>query len=80
MKHKVRFDVRSFNQEQGFDLNKMFAPTARFTSLVILYALQVKTGWHLNGVDVVSAYLHSPIDKETFYHLMDTLVPICQTC
>lgn len=58
--------VRGFNQEQGVDFNETFAPTARFSSLMILFAIKVKRGWHLRGFDVVSAYPHSPIDEEIY--------------
>lgn len=58
--------VRGFNQEQGVDFNETFAPTARFSSLMILFAIKVKKGWHLRGFDVVSAYPHSPIDEEIY--------------
>lgn len=31
---------------------------------MILFAIKVKRVWHLWSFDVVSAYLHSPIDEE----------------
>lgn len=65
-KYKSRFVVRGFNQEAGVDFNETFAPTARFSSLMILVAIKVKRGWHLRGFDVVSAYPHSPIDEEIY--------------
>lgn len=65
-KRKARFVVRGFNQEQGVDFNETFAPTARFSSLMILFAIKVKRGWHLRGFDVVSAYPHSPIEEEIY--------------
>lgn len=66
VKYKSRFVVRGFNQEQGVDFNETFAPTERFSSLMILFAIKVKRGWHLRGFDVVSAYPHSPIDEEIY--------------
>lgn len=65
-KHKSRCVVRGFNQEQGVDFNETFAPTARFSSLMILFAIKVKHGWYLKGFDIVSAYPHSPIDEEIY--------------
>lgn len=66
IKQKSQFVVRGFNQEQGVDFNKTFAPTARISSLMILSAIRMKRGWVLKGFDVVSAYPHSPIDKEIY--------------
>lgn len=65
-KYKSRFVVCGFSQEQGVDFNETFAPTARFSSLMILFAIKVKKGWIIKGFDVVSAYPHSPIEEEIY--------------
>lgn len=66
VKWKSRFVVRGFTQKEGVDFTETFAPTARFTSLMILITIAVKMGWDLKGFDSVSAYPHSPIE-ETIY-------------
>lgn len=63
-KCKAHCFVQGFNQEHGVGFNKTFAPMARFSSRMILFAIEVKKGWHLQSFDVVSAYPHSPIEKE----------------
>lgn len=65
-KYKARFVVRGFDQREGIDFHETFAPTARFASLMIIFAIAVKKGWPLRGFDVVSAYPHSPIDEEIY--------------
>lgn len=66
IKRKSRFVVRGFTQEEGVDFTDTFAPTAKFTSLMIIMSMAVKNRWPIQGFDVVSAYPHSPID-ETIY-------------
>lgn len=66
IKHKSRFVVRGFDQREGIDFQEMFAPTARFGSLMIMFAISVKKRWIMQGFDVVSAYPHSPIDEEIY--------------
>lgn len=51
-KYKSWFVVQGFSQEQGVDFNETFAPTARFSSLMILFAIKVKNGWIMKGFDV----------------------------
>lgn len=66
LKNKAQFAVQGFNQEQGVDFNESFAPTARFLSLIILFAIKIKRGWVLKGFDVVSAYPHSHVEEELY--------------
>lgn len=66
VKYKTRFVVRGFDQREGIDFQGTFAPTARFASLMIMFAICVKRRWHVRGFDVVSAYPHSPIDEELY--------------
>lgn len=65
-KYKSQFVVRGFSQEHGIDFNETFAPTARFSSLMILFAIKIKKNWIMKGFDVVSVYPHSPIDEEIY--------------
>lgn len=64
--YKARLVVCGFSQEHGVDSNETFAPTARFSSLMILFAIKIKNGWIMKGFDVVSAYPHSPIEEEIY--------------
>lgn len=65
-KHKTRFVVQGFDQQEGVDFQEMFAPTARFASLMIMFAMGFKKKWHVRGFEVVSAYPHSPINEEIY--------------
>lgn len=66
VRRKSRFVVRGFTQKEGIDFKETFAPTARFTSLMIMISIAVKFGWHLRGFDIVAAYPHSPIDEDIY--------------
>lgn len=65
-RRKSRFVVRGFSQKEGIDFRETFAPTARFTSLMILFSVAVKKKWHIRGFDIVAAYPHSPIDEVVY--------------
>lgn len=66
IKGKARYVVRGFSQREGVDLNKTFAPTAKFTSLMVLFSVAVRKGWKIRGFDVVAACPHSPIDENIY--------------
>lgn len=65
-RRKSRFVVRGFSQKEGIDFKETFAPTARFTSLMILFSIAVKKKSHIRGFDIVVAYPHSPIDEVVY--------------
>lgn len=65
-KYKAHFVVRGFDQREGINLQDTFAPTACFSSPMIMFAIAVKKGWILRGFDVVLAYPHSPIDEDIY--------------
>lgn len=71
VKHKAPFVVRGFSQREGIDSQETFTPTAQFSSLMIIFATLVKKQWYLRRFDVVSAYLHSPIDEKIYIKLPD---------
>lgn len=66
IKRKALFLVQGFSQQEGVNFNKTFAPTAKFTSLMIHFTVAVRTGWKLRGFDIVAAYPHSPIDEKLY--------------
>lgn len=66
IKRKARFVVRGFTQKEGIDFKETFAPTARFTSLMIMISVAAKFNWILRGFDIVAAYPHSPIDEDVY--------------
>lgn len=58
--------MRGFSQREGVDFTETFAPTAKFTSLMILFSVAVRRGWKIRGFDVVAAYPHSPISEKIY--------------
>lgn len=65
-RRKARFVVRGFSQQEGVDFTETFAPTAKFTSFMILFTIAVRYGWSVKGFDVVAAYPHSPLDEKIY--------------
>jgi len=46
----------------GVDFTKTFSPVLMKRSLRILIALTVENDWEMDQVDVITAYLNSPLD------------------
>ncbi|CAI7797109.1 unnamed protein product [Closterium sp. NIES-53] len=68
-KFKARWVVRGFDQEQGRDFTKTFAPISRHTSLRILLAIAAMNRKKLRQIDVANAFIYAPVDAEIFVDL-----------
>ena len=58
---KARLVAQGFSQVQGIDFSETFAPTVRRESLRIYLALCLMLNLFIHQVDIVSAYLESPL-------------------
>lgn len=68
---KVRLVVHGFEQEEGRDYNKTFAPVAKFQSICIVLALTMFKGWHVHQMDVGAAFLYAPLQEEIYMQQPD---------
>ena len=68
-KYKARLVARGFTQQHGIDYEETFAPTLRYESLRLLFALAVKHRLRLWLLDVITAYLNGDIDAEIFMEI-----------
>jgi hypothetical protein len=66
VKYKGRLVVKGFSQIPGIDFNETFAPTIRLETFRFLIALAARYKLKSHGMDVVAAYLNSPLE-ETVY-------------
>ena len=65
-KYKERFVARGFSQQEGEDYDEMFAPVARYTSIIAIRYLATSMGWILHWMDVKTAFLNGVIEKEVY--------------
>ena len=66
LRFKARYVAKGYTQLKGLNYNDTYAPTARMTSIRILMAMVVQSGYHIHHVDVNNAYLNSDIDYLVF--------------
>ena len=66
IKKKARFVAKGFSQIQGHDYWDTFSPTAKATSLRILFAKAASEDMAIKQLDVSTAYLYAPIEEEIY--------------
>ncbi|KNZ48332.1 hypothetical protein VP01_5748g1, partial [Puccinia sorghi] len=65
-KKKARLCIQGFSQIPGLDYDNTFAPTGKYTSLLIVLMLAIDRKLPIQQFDVKSAFLFAPL-KETLY-------------
>ena len=64
--YKSRLVVKGFQQKEGVDYNEVLAPTAKAPTLRVLLAGAAVCGWHIQQMDVKTAFLYSDIKEEIY--------------
>jgi hypothetical protein len=64
--YKSRLVVKGFQQKEGVDYNEVFAPTAKAPTLRVLLAGAAVCGWHIQQMDVKTAFLYGDIKEEIY--------------
>ncbi|KNZ53633.1 hypothetical protein VP01_3180g4 [Puccinia sorghi] len=62
-KKKARLCIQGFSQIPGVDYDYTFAPTGKFTSLLIVLMLAIYKGLSIRQFDVKSAFLFAPLKE-----------------
>jgi len=75
-KYKVRIVAKGYNQILDLDYNESFAPVARFNTLRIFLAISLAKKHKRKSIDVVAAYLNSPLSEELYLETPDGMA--CQ--
>lgn len=57
MEYKACLVAKSFTQTYGVDYEETFALTVKYKTLVPLFALAAKLGWHIHQLDIFAAFL-----------------------
>lgn len=64
--YKARFVAKGYSQVQDIDYKETFAPTARMSSVRTLLQRTLQNDMIINHMDVKTAYLNAPIDREIY--------------
>jgi len=63
---KARLVAKGFSQIEGIDFDQIFSPVVRYESVRLLLAAAALEGWHIEGLDVKSAFLYGQLDEEIY--------------
>jgi len=63
---KARLVAKGFSQIEGIDFDQIFSPVVRYESVHLLLAAAALEGWHIEGLDVKSAFLYGQLDEEIY--------------
>jgi len=65
-RNKARLVAKGYNQEEGIDYDKTFAPVARLEVVRLLLAFSCMNGFKLFQMDVKSVFLNGIVNEEIF--------------
>ncbi|KAK3126647.1 hypothetical protein QOZ80_7AG0559940 [Eleusine coracana subsp. coracana] len=66
VRNKARLVAKGYSQVEGLNFGETYAPVARLESIHILLAYATHHGFKLFQMDVKSAFLNGPIQKEVY--------------
>ena len=62
----VRLVAKGFSQVEGIDFNQIFSPVVRFETVHLMLALSALQKWHIEALDIQSAYLYGKLKEEIY--------------
>ena len=65
-KYKARLVAKGYVQREGEDFEETFSPTARYTTIHLVFALAAFYSWPLYQKDVKSAFLNGFLEEEVY--------------
>ena len=63
---KARLVAKGFSQIEGINFDQIFSPVVWYESVRLLLAAAALEGWHIEGLDVKSAFLYGQLDEEIY--------------
>ena len=58
--------AKGFSQVEGVDFDKIFSPVVRFETVRLMLALTALENWHIESLNVHSAYLYGKLTEEIY--------------
>jgi len=65
-RNRARLVAQGYNQQEGIDYTKTFAPVARLEAIRLLLSYAINHGIILYQMDVKSAFLNGVMEEEVF--------------
>ncbi|KAJ6047020.1 uncharacterized protein N7446_011854 [Penicillium canescens] len=82
LRHKSRWVVRGFTQEDGIDYDETFASVVKPMSYKALFAIGAALDFEIEQMDVKTAFLYGHIDHEIYveqpHHMTDGTPRVCK--
>jgi hypothetical protein len=63
---RARLVAKGFSQIEGIDYDELFSPVVRYESVRLIFALAALEQWHLQALDVKTAFLYGKLDEEIY--------------
>jgi len=63
---KARLVAKGFSQIEGIDFDHIFSPVVQYESVHLLLAVAALENWHIEGLDIKSAFLYGQLDEEIY--------------
>jgi len=63
---KARLVAKGFSQIEGIDFDHIFSLVVRYESVHLLLVVAALENWHIEGLDIKSAFLYGQLDEEIY--------------
>jgi len=63
---KFRLVAKGFSQIEGIDFDHIFSLVVQYESVCLLLVVAALENWHIEGLDVKSAFLYGQLDEEIY--------------
>ena len=68
---KARLVAKGFSHIKGIDFDHIFSPVVRYESVCLLLAVTALENWHIEGLDIKSAFFYGQLDEEIYMEQPD---------